>query len=109
MLEINNFYSYFPALITYILCVIFFCSKESENLKKEINEIVYAKVNQKYININKKKPQKPPKKIKPKPKFVEPIFVQMMQKRMKENEARKNINPEIKKKKINFNFPNNEK
>ena len=94
-----GFYSYFPALITYILCVIFFCSKESENLKKEINEIVYAKVNQKYININKKKPPKPPKKIKPKPKFVEPIFVQMMQKRMKENEARKNINPEIKKRK----------
>ena len=85
-----GFYSYFPSLITYILCIIFFCSKESENLKKGINEIVYAKENQKYIIIEKKKPPKPPKKIKPKPKFVQPIFLQMLQKRMKESDARKN-------------------
>ena len=94
-----GFYFYFPALITYVLSVILFYAKEFMALKIQVKDIIYSKVNQKYIHAKKKKLPKPPKKIKPKPKFVQPIFVQMMEKIIEEKEAQKNIDPEIKKKK----------
>ena len=97
-----GFYFYFPALITYVLSIILFYAKEFKALKIQVNDIIYAKINQKYIHVKKKKPPKPPKKIKPKPKFVQPIFVQVMEKINEEKEAKKNVDPELKKMKTNI-------
>ena len=96
-----GFYLFFPALITYFLSVIFFYVKEYKILKNQINDIIYAKENLKYVHIKKKKP-KPPKKIKPKPKFVQPIIVQMLEKMEEEREAKENIDPKVKKKKADI-------
>ena len=83
-----GFYLFTPAIITYFVCVILFYIREFNQIKHQINDIVFAKKIQKYLEENRKKkptkpkPQKPPepKPIIKGPKFVQPIIVQMIEK-----------------------------
>ena len=84
-----GFYLYIPSIITYFLCVILFYVREFNQLKKQINDIVYAKKILKYIEDKSKKkpkpkpkPQKPPepKPIIKGPKYIQPIIFQVIDK-----------------------------
>ena len=74
-----GFYCFLPVfLMLLISCIIFYC-KEFKTIKRQINEIVYAKMNYQYMSIVKPKPK--PKEVKP--KYEEPIFLQFLKKKKK--------------------------
>ena len=75
-----GFYLFLPTLIMYIISIITLPKKDYKEIKTEINNIVYAKKYIKYINyIPKEKNNKKIKLKTPslKPKFVEPVALQI--------------------------------
>ena len=101
-----GFYAFLPTVLMYFVCTFVFYKIENNIIKKDINDLIYAKNNLKYLqkpkkkkNGNKKEKEKP---IKPKKKYEEPIFVQLMKlKYMNENNIKsKNKRNEYMEKKI---------
>ena len=101
-----GFYLYFPAVITFFLAIIILIAKDYKHLKIQVDDIVYAKQYIKLINEKKKKKEKPkekkPKKEKPKeqkkprPKYVEPIILQMFEQLEEDKKAKKKQEPNLK-------------
>ena len=49
-LTINiGFYCFFPIIIVYIVSIVIFYLKEINNIKMQVNEIVFAKINKQYF------------------------------------------------------------
>ena len=74
-----GFYCFIPAFLTLFISLIIFYCKEFKAIKRQINEIVFAKMNLTYMDIEAPKPK--PKEVKP--KFIEPIFKQILDKKKK--------------------------
>ena len=93
-----GFYLYIPTLITFFLAIIIFYAKDYKFLKNQINDIVYAKKFMKYLPKKRPKPPNKPEKkvIKPPSKFVDPIFLQVMEKKQDFEENYKNPDQKIK-------------
>ena len=89
-----GFYLFIPTFISFVISAIFFGVKEFKKLKIQINEIVFAKQLEKYFN------RKIIEEIKP--KFIQPIFIQVDQKKKGDEEARKKMTSKIKKTKISM-------
>ena len=94
---VNNigFYLFIPTFISFVISAIFFFLKEFNKLKIQIKDIVFAKMLEKYLKNNKIKEEI-------KPRFIQPIFMQVLQKRKEEEEARKKISSKIRKSKISM-------
>ena len=89
-----GFYLFIPTFISFVISAIFFGVKEFKKLKIQINDIVFAKQLEKYFN------RKIIEEIKP--KFIQPIFIQVDQKKKGDEEARKKMTSKIKKTKISM-------
>ena len=80
-----GFYLFIPAFITFFVSIFIFYLKEFDQLKQQLDDIVYAKRYQKFIKETKKKPQekiklkRSEKSKKKKPKFVQPAILQLFE------------------------------
>ena len=72
-----GFYSFLPIFIMYFICLYLFNNNEYQILKKQINDLVWAKLHLKYLQI-KKKIKKPNKKN---INAYDPIFLQICEKK----------------------------
>jgi len=70
-----GFYLFFPPFIMLFISIILFYVKEFKSIKSQINDIVYAKANFKYLDYEFVYEE--PKKI-IKPKFEEPLFLKFL-------------------------------
>ena len=73
-----GFYVFFPTFVVYFISIIIFYVKENKKIKLQVNEIVFAMRNLKYLNA-KIIPKEPEPVIKN--KFVEPLFLTFLKKK----------------------------
>ena len=91
-----GFYIFIPSFIMYFVCIFIFYKKEFPIIKDQINDLVYAKKNAKYLkNENKNKNENINDNIK-KDKYVKPLFMRILEmknyKVTSRNEKINNIN-----------------